>query len=1506
MSDMTVNRQQNAHTSDGANVPGRWADGIAIIGMSARFPQSQNVQEYWQHLLAGDVLISDLNDAELHAAGVSEQDMSSHSYVRRGSAIRDAEMFDAGLFNLSRREAEMIDPQQRVLLECAWEALDDAGHTGEDGRTGVFAGVGMNTYVMRLLANPAVIASAGGYQLMLANDKDFCATRVAYKLNLRGPAVNVQSACSTSLAAVHLACMSLLSGECDMALAGGASISFPQSAGYSYIPGMILSPDGVCRPFDADAKGTVPGCGAGIVVLKRLSRAVLDGDNIVAVIHGSAWNNDGNGKVGFTAPSVDGQVSVLRQALRAADISPKQVGYIEAHGTATELGDPIEVAALTTVYAEGISDAASCVLGSAKSNMGHADVAAGIAGLIKAALATRNGIVPPTPTYSKANPSLQLENGPFLVSSSAISWLKQGRRWSGVSSFGIGGTNVHVILGEAPEVKQHDTRPGLSVVPLSARTPAALASMRERLADYLESASEFSVQSIAETLQEGRRELACRRAFVVEDKVGLIAALRKPVKTGSESLLSLGRDVVYLFPGQGQQFFGMASKLYETDADFRQTIEEGALLLRDEFGIECIDLICGRETPLKERLNDTGIAQPLLFLVEYALALRWRSLGVEPSAVAGHSLGELTAATVAGVFTYHDGLRLAAERGRLMAQTPAGMMLAAALPPERLPEFLEHDVWIAAENGPKMTVASGPSAAVEALEARLQQAHIACVRLASKNAFHTPLMADAAKAFRQKVESVSRRPPTIPILSNVTGTWADPLEIQSAQYWGNQILSRVRFTQNLAALAERPRLLLEVGPGEALIGIAKQQLAKSVMVASLGTEKRRITDDVIFLEALAKAWESGATVKWKALRPGTGSGRVSLPSYPFERERFYIDSAKARNQKVEVTETAEVSEKPGKRSDIADWFYSFSWQNIPPALLSTRERRSTAGVWLALIDQQGLGARVIERLQKEETTKVISVEVAESFRQEGDRFFVDPAIPDHYRMLWRAITEAGFHPEGLIDFWTLRCVKANAYDSLLLLLQAARIERQKFHRIEIVTDDLESIAGEAISEPVRSEALGLLRVLPTEYSGVDWRSIDVHLESDSLDRSAAQIVEELQIPGNAMSVAYRGESRWLRHVVQAPLPASTARPFRDGGVYLITGGTGGIGYSLAQHLLREYSAKVLLIGRSKLPPRGEGERVDRTGTDQRRIERIKELTECGGRVVYLDADVTRVEDVTRAIAFAEEQLGAINGVIHAAGVAGSGTIATQTLDESIEIRKAKVAGSLALASSLGDRQLDFFLFCSSISAWAPAFGQGAYAAANTFENYFAMYCRKSLNLPAVAIGFDAWREVGMVADMELPEGLESAKEERLRTAMTTSEGIEVVHRVLSHWRAPHILTSTVELSLIATTSSYEDTPSQQDAVQSLAENQDYPLQSIIEIWKDLLAIEQIEPTDNFFELGGHSLMGTMLIARLRDQFGVTLTLRTLFDTPTPRALAEWLRSQQVAEDATADREEFSF
>jgi acyl transferase domain-containing protein len=1494
--------------------PAVWSDGVAIIGMSARFPGAPDIQQFWKKLQAGESMLSTLSDVELRAAGVDEAALADPAYVRRGGKLEDAENFDAKFFGFSRREAEITDPQHRVFLEAAWEALEDSGYTGESDHIGVFAGVSINSYFFQLMSHPDVLQSAGGYQLMLSNDKDFMATRVAYKLNLRGPAVVVQTACSTSLAAVHLACQNILADECGMALAGGVCIPFPQGAGYPYIPGMILSPDGYCRPFDKDAKGTVPGRGAGVVVLKRYSRALKDGDSIYAVIRGSAWNNDGAQKIGYTAPGIDGQAAVIREAQRVAGVPASRIGYVETHGTATELGDPIEIAALSEVFAGG--KPGSCVLGALKANLGHADVAAGVAGLIKATLAIRAGVIPPTPNFREPAPALGLDQGPFVVSSSAMTWPRaeqtsgprgeemseppEEARWAGVSSFGIGGTNVHVVLSGAP---RQESTPGdrrARVFPISARTESALKRARERLETHLDANPAIDLAAVASTLQLGRRAFAHRFAVVASTVGELAAKLREPMKS-DHSGQSLNSGILFLFPGQGQQFAGMAAGLYRADPAFRKVVDLGSGLIRDTFGIDLAGLIAatGPDDRANDKLTETRVAQPALFLVEYALATRWRSLGVEPAALLGHSLGELAAATVAGVFSFEDGLRLAAERGMLMGQTPKGAMLAVSLASEALAPYLGPGVWLAAENAPRMSVASGLPEAIGELERRLAKDRVAAIRLSSGHAFHTPLMADAAKAFREKVAAVSRKAPAIPWLSNVTGTWIEPNEAQSPQYWANQILSRVRFAKCIATLGESARLLLEVGPGDALIGMARQQMRKSVAVPSLGSVNRVKTDDVVMLEASARLWHAGVDLAWRNLHPFGKVRRVSLPAYPFEREKCYIGPADKADEPV-PRKPASAAAQPLKRDDISSWFYVPSWQSTPPSALTSLPAADKVDHWLLLLDPSdlnpaslnpadlspsGLGGTLAARLDRTGAA-VISVSPSAEFTRTGRQFSINPQSRADYERLWREIAALGIHPTGLICFWTMRNAVESAFDSLVLLIQTASRARRRFSQIEIVTDGIEQVLDEKVDQVERAEVLGLMRVISVEFPGTKCRSIDIDPAAGTSAAIAEQILSEIRLQGNGLTIASRGATRWQKAWAPAPLPGNLSGPFKKGGQYLITGGIGGIGYVLARHLLRDYSACVVLTGRTELPPRGqwdlwlrEHDAADPTAV---RIRRIAELEQLEGRLQFIAADVTD-RNAMSAVILRMRSHGRIDGVIHAAGLPGGGMIGGLDLSAAAAVLRPKVLGTRVLAGLLQGTDLDFLLLCSSISAVWPGPGQAAYAAANEFQNYFAGYCRTAYGLPAIAVGFDAWREVGMGADMSLPEGFEEIGQARNLTAMTPGEGVEVIERILGNWRGPRILTSTVGLEMLTRPL----TPAVSET--NIPAESSSEIDAIIEVWSDLLADKEIGPKDNFFDLGGHSLLGTMVLSRLRERLGVVLTLKSLFEAPTPETLAERIR-----------------
>jgi acyl transferase domain-containing protein/NADPH:quinone reductase-like Zn-dependent oxidoreductase len=888
------------------------ADAIAVIGMALRVPGAASVEQFWQNLRAGKESITFFTDQELRDAGVDPAALANPSYVKANGVLQGAELFDAGFFGYSPREAEAMDPQQRVFLELAWEALERAGYDPgrTPGRVGVFAGAGLSTYLLRNLApNRAFAESVGELPLLLGNNKDFVPTRVSYKLNLRGPSANVSTACSTSLVATHLACQSLLDFHCDLALAGGVSVQVPQIQGYLHAEGGIGSPDGHCRAFDAQARGTVSGNGAGIVVLKRLADALADRDVIHAVIRGSAVNNDGADKVGFTAPSVSGQSQVIAEALEVAGVKPEEISYVEAHGTGTELGDPIEVAALSEVFGDGGGRQRRCALGSVKTNVGHLDEAAGAAGLIKTVLALEHRELPPSLHYSKPNPKIDFAGSAFAVNAVLTPWRAPDGvpRRAGVSSFGLGGTNAHVVLEEAPRALPSGPGRSRHVLPLSAKTPAALSRMTANLADWLEAdAGATPLADVAFTLAQGRRPFAHRTTVTVADATEAIRLLRSGAVTNGGPVPERARDVVFLFSGQGSQYPTMLAGLYASEPVVRDVIDRGAGLLRTVLGFDLRELLASTTPDAATRLKQTAVAQPALFLADYALAELWRSWGVKPTALIGHSLGEYVAACVAGVFSFEDALALVATRGALMqAQSPGGMLAVGLGENAASAVATAHGLELAAVNAPDACVLSGPEAGIAAAAAWLAGEGVAATRLETSHAFHSVMMEPVLAPLAARVANLRRNAPQIPIVSNVTGQWLTPVEAQDPAYWARQVRAPVRFAAGIAlASSAGDPVLLEVGPGRALASMAQRVVGRDAagrVLTSARTAAQHTDDVAHVLTTLGRLWEAGVAVDWKAVYATQTRRRVVLPTYPFERQRYWVEAVRGEPLTPPVT-----------------------------------------------------------------------------------------------------------------------------------------------------------------------------------------------------------------------------------------------------------------------------------------------------------------------------------------------------------------------------------------------------------------------------------------------------------------------------------------------------------------------------------------------------------------------------------------------------------------------------
>lgn len=873
------------------------ADGIAIIGLAVRVPGAETVDAFWQNLRAGVESITFFTAAELRAAGVDAAIVDDERYVKANGVLPDVENFDAEFFGVTPREAEAMDPQHRVFLETAWTAFEHAGYDPAKvrGRVGVFAGAGLSTYLLRNLApNRAFMASAGEMAVLLGNNKDFAPTRVSYKLDLRGPSVAVNTACSTSLVATHFAVQSLLDFHCELALAGGVSVQVPQAQGYLHTAGGIGSPDGHCRAFDAQAAGTVGGSGVGVVVLKRLAEALVDGDTIYAVIRGSAVNNDGAAKVGFTAPGVEGQAQVIAEAQAVAGVESDTIGYVEAHGTGTELGDPIEIAALTQAFAGGTRRTQFCAVGSVKTNVGHLDEAAGVAGLVKTVLALQHGEIPPSLHFTAPNPKIDFARSPFFVSDRLRSWPRGVvPRRAGVSSFGIGGTNAHVVLEEAPEPPPGEAGRPVQLLVLSARSRSALARRADDLAQTLAARPGLNLADVAHTLAVGRKGFAHRCAVVARDAAEAIAALRALPRAVIAP--AAGREVVFMFSGQGSQYPGMLAGLLASEPIVRAEVDRCAGLLRGPLGFDVRTVLDPRAPAAAARLKQTAFTQPTLFVVEYALAKLWLSWGVKPVALIGHSLGEYVAACLAGVFSLEDALALVVARGALMEAMPAGAMLAVALAErETMAVATDNGLALAAVNAPDACVISGPLAAIEQIEDALGRRGVAAKRLETSHAFHSAMMQPMLAAFAAKVRAVRLHAPQLPVVSNVTGQWLTAAEAVDPDYWVRQARQTVRFAAGVALLARQPgRVFLEVGPGRALAAMTRRGIEKSdtaVFLTSARTVGENTDDLSHLLTAAGQLWRAGGGIDWAAFYAGQKRRRLALPTYPFERQRYWVEA----------------------------------------------------------------------------------------------------------------------------------------------------------------------------------------------------------------------------------------------------------------------------------------------------------------------------------------------------------------------------------------------------------------------------------------------------------------------------------------------------------------------------------------------------------------------------------------------------------------------------------------
>ncbi len=1350
---------------------------IAIVGMAARFPGANSAAEYWQNLRSGEESIRQRSEEDLLAAGVSAAELRNPNYVRAAGPLDDVAGFDAAFFGYSPKDAAILDPQHRHFYECAWQALEQTGHTAAslNHAIGVFAGCGPNLYFMNhVVTNPELQRSVGFFLLRhTGNDRDFLPTGVSYKLNLCGPSVAVQTACSTSLVAIHMACQSLLNGECDLALAGGVSIYVPHGHGYVFRENEILSRDGHCRPFDASASGTVVTNGCGVVALRRAEDAIDDGDFIHALVKGSAINNDGANKVGYLAPSVEGHAAAVNEALGMAGMTADNISYVETHGTGTAVGDPIEIAALSQAFRSTTEASQFCPIGSVKANIGHTDTAAGVAGVIKVVEALKHREIPPSINFNSPNPHIDFEASPFFVNTRLQQWESDGAPLcAGVSSLGVGGTNAHAVLQEPPVRSASEAAEPWQPLLLSAKTPNALSQMIANLADYLDANPRCNLADVAYTLQVGREKFGQRCALVANDVADAVNALQ----TVDRNRLRFGKSaadapsIAFLFPGGGVQYPNMGRDLYETYEVYRNAMDSCLDLLAGEFEPDLRSMIYpapGNEETAAAQLREAGPSVCAIFATEYATARLLMSWGIEPTALIGHSLGEYTAACLSGVMSLEDALKIVALRGRILGRVAGAAMMSVPLSEEETLALLGDDLDLAAVNGPSLCLVSGENESLDRLEKQLAEQEVECRRLHIATASHCRLLDPLLDEFRAGLETIKFHDPQIPYISNVTGTWVRTEDLRDPGYWVRHLRHCVRFASGIGELLSQPnRALVEVGPGRALTSLARQQTQKPACAVTTLRHPEEQANDAQYLQScLGELWTAGVAVDWSQFRGTSRRLRVPLPTYPFEHQPYWLEPSESTTAAPELVPLE-------RTADVDDWLYEAGWEEAPvSAAADTADNDNESAATLVFLDDEGVGARLVKCL-RQQGVNVVTVREGDAFHEFTEHEYALAAEEGYsgYQRLFSRLEECGCLPNRIIHLWLLtegrkfragssffhRNQERGLYSLVFLVQAIGELEINDAIQVDVVSTGIQSVKDEPTEDPEKATVLGPIRVIPTEFPNITTRSIDVDLPNSNRQRQTDDprdaIVERLLREASAdpaqRVVAYRGERRFVESFSQhtMPQPENGHGRLREEGVYLITGGLGGLGMELARHLAVNYRARLILIGRSEFPARSTWDdwlarHVDRDQTS-RKIHAIREMESNGARVLTLQADIANIKEMEQAIEAAKAEFGPMHGVFHVAGVLDDGLIQTRTAEAIDRVLTPKVHGTLILAELLQAEPIDFLTLFSSTSALLGLPGQSDYAAANSFLDAFAR-SSAGRHLNTVALNWGIWKDVGM-------------------------------------------------------------------------------------------------------------------------------------------------------------------
>jgi iturin family lipopeptide synthetase A len=1515
---------------------------IAVIGMSCRFPGTGSIDEFWNNLVNGVESIFFYTKEELLEAGIDEETVNHPDYVPAKGALEDIEYFDAAFFGYTALEAAAMNPQMRIFHECAWEAMEDAGYIPDclDIPVGVFAGAAHSVYWEALSVLSGNSEALGIFESTLYNNKDFIGTRISYKLNLKGPGLTFFTACSTSGVSIHLACQSLLSGDSQMALAGAVSIWLPKIAGYLYQEGMIFSIDGHCRPFEAGSTGSVFGDGIGIVILKLLEDAVKDRDHIYAVIKSSAVNNDGSMKTGYTAPGTHGQAAVIKTAIYQAGIEPERINYIETHGTGTSIGDVIEIEAMKSAFnshKRGI-----CGIGSVKSNFGHLNTAAGMSGFIKTVLVLKHRLIPPTLHFRIPNPKIDFENSPFYVVNKLTEW-KSDRYplTAGVSSFGIGGTNFFALLEEAPQIKSEEVEPPsrpYQLILLSAKTGAALQQATENLVTFLKKNPGINIPDMAYTLQLGRKVFKHRRMLVAKEAAAASAALSSPHQSASIDQAKVytavteekKRTVVFMFPGVGAQYVNMGLELYHTEPIFREEMDRCFNILKNRMEIDIKQILYPGAKQVKFDINQAEISQPVIFIFEYALAKLLLKWGIKPDIMIGYSFGEYVTACIAGVFSLEDALKLVVSRANLIQQLPEGAMLSVPVPVEELKQLMDDNdrVSIAIDNG-LAAIAAGTVQAINAFEKKMKNRKYMCIRVDNTRALHSQEMEPIMKPIEELIAPMTLREPHIPYISNVTGKRIDGNDVTHPHYWSRHLRETVRFADGIKELTKEPgAIFIEVGPGRdlsVLLGRYIENNPGQQVINLVRSPRHNISDAAYLAGKIGRLWLHGIPLDWQGFYAGQKRRRTALPTYPFERKRYWLEGDPF-SKKFKPG----ISRQEGmirKKTNISHWFYSPVWKQGPLIAGDHQAGAPPGEAYLVFSDAAGTADRLTARL-KEQDRHVITVKIGTGFQVENqDIYAIDPGQKSNYERLIAEILKTGGMPQRVVHMWSVSrenraeplhnesILKAQEFGFYSLLYLVGALQDKNVDtslQLVVITNNMQAVSGEPYLCPGQSTVLGPVMVIPQENPNIKCRSIDISLPQPGEDdwkeqRLVEQLLEELQGGYPDKIVALRHNRRWVQtyEPIKLEPPVKEAVQLREQGVYLVTGGLGGIGLVLAEYMAEKAKAKLVLIGRSPFPPRNEWDHHlisdPGTGKINQRIRKIRKIEESGGKVLVISGDVADENRMYHAIKEAEQVFGPINGIIHAAGIVSEeffSAVGTLTKKQCETHFQAKIWGLLNLLRICRHKKLDFIFLMSSISSQLGGLGFAAYSAANIFMDSMLQMHNRENPVPCIAVNWDEWK----LEESKRP--LDKLGASQVEFSMNREEGLEAFTRILGHVKEGRVVHSLGDLQAridqwinIDSHEKTGDSRKKTSLTLSTREDLSTPYtaprnqleQTLADIWQDFFGIREVGIDDDFFELGGDSLKGITLAARLHRESKVRIPIQELFKYPTIKGLAQYIQ-----------------